>query len=142
MAYGCFTVRGVPPTMEEARAAVGGRAGLWDRLMACAAERYRARPNFTFYGRNHGWALVFRKAGKALLGVFPDREAVTALVVLPVAEAALAASLDLQAAVLDIVRGTPQLKDGRWLFLPVRSARDAADVERLVALKAEALRRR
>jgi len=91
MAYGCFTVRGVPPTMEEARAAVGGCAGLWDRLMACAAERYRARPNFTFYGRNHGWALVFRKAGKALLGVFPDREAVTALVVLPVAEAALAA---------------------------------------------------
>ena len=46
-----------------------------------------------------------------------------------------ALALELGEAVGTLLRETPQFHDGRWLFIPVRTARDAVDVKQLLQVK-------
>jgi hypothetical protein len=135
MSYGGFTDRQQPPTMQEMEASLGRHLRLWERLLGFAQDAYSAPYSLRFYGRNYGWALLFRKGGKALLALFPGNHRLTALVVLGEEECAAAEHAALSSAVIAIVREATPFKEGRWLFVPVDTARDAADVEALVKLK-------
>ena len=46
-----------------------------------------------------------------------------------------AMQLELGESVGTLLRETPQFHDGRWLFIPVRTARDAVDVKQLLQVK-------
>ncbi len=46
-----------------------------------------------------------------------------------------ALQLELGEAVGTLLRETPQFHDGRWLFIPVRTARDAEDAKQLLQVK-------
>jgi hypothetical protein len=41
-----------------------------------------------------------------------------------------------------VLQTAPQLHDGRWLFIPVRSDQDAADVQQLLLVKKHPPRRK
>ena len=58
-----------------------------------------------------------------------------AQVVLGAAQAERALGLALGKGVGKILRDSPQLRDGRWLYLPVLNDEDAADVEQLLLAK-------
>ena len=88
-----------------------------------------------YYGRNYGWAMRFRKSGKAFLSLYPgvagphrpdhsDGKAGRGGVGSPASQKGPGDR-----------RGRPSLSGSRWLFVPVRFARDAAAVKRLVGVK-------
>ena len=56
------------------------------------------------------------------------------------AEAEKAEALTLGEQVGKVFRETPQLHDGRWLFIPVTSDTDVDDVEQLLLAKKRPLR--
>ena len=58
-----------------------------------------------------------------------------AQIVLGNAQVEQALALELGEAVGTLLRETPQFHDGRWLFIPVRTARDAVDVKQLLQVK-------
>jgi hypothetical protein len=58
-----------------------------------------------------------------------------AQVVLGKWQAERALNLELGVKVLEILMNTPQLRDGRWLSIPVHTEADAEDVEQLLLLK-------
>jgi hypothetical protein len=66
MAHGCFTVRTDQPDSERAEAVLGAARPLWDELLGDLEARSTARGAWRFYGRNHGWALAFRRHGRAV----------------------------------------------------------------------------
>lgn len=135
MSHGSFTERTAQPSVDEMTAVLGRARPRWDALVQ-AAEALGAKGELRFYGRNYGWALAFRRRGRALLALFPGVGMLVALVVLTEAQAGEALRLRLDPAVRTVIERTPSLKEGRWVFVPVANAKVVRDVGRLAAIRA------
>jgi Protein of unknown function (DUF3788) len=137
MAYGCYTEKDARPDAGQALAAVGAAAPQWAELVDWLTSLTRTAPSWRFYGCNYGWALAFKKGGRALAALFPDRERLTVLVVLTGEQADLAvADAALSTASHELIASLPRFKEGCWVFRPVADERGAADARRLIALRA------
>jgi hypothetical protein len=136
MTTGGFTDRAHPPSPEEIRLALGSRYPLWERLTVFIETNYQIEGQWSTWGpARSGWGLRYRRKGKSLVALYPQKERVTAQVVLGKAQADRALGLELGEKVGNMLRETPQLHDGRWLHIPVVSDADAEDVEQLLLEK-------
>ena len=136
MAVGAFTDRSHRPAPEEVAASLGPRQAQWQALAQLLREAFGAREDFGFYGRNYGWALRFRKGGQALASLYPGAGGFTVQIVLREAQVAQATALPLGPRARQTLAAATAFAEGRWLFIPVQSARDERDVRRLIQLKA------
>jgi Protein of unknown function (DUF3788) len=141
MAYGCFTDRGDRPDPQRIAAALAEALPQWDSLLAELRSHTKAEPAWRFYGRNHGWALAFKKGGRALAALFPAEGSLTVLVVLT-GEQADAALGDpaLSQATRMLIESLPHFKEGCWVFRAVEDGNGAADARRLIAIRAGGVR--
>jgi hypothetical protein len=135
MAVGTFVEKQHQPTMREIFASIGSKKELWDNLERFVAENYQTKRDFAFYGKNYGWALRFRKAGKALLSMYPGEGSFTVQIVLGEAPAKKASSLKLGKNVRNVLENAHEFPEGRWLFIRVGSKQDVRDVQQLLLLK-------
>ena len=135
MAAAAFMDRDRQPTPEVITEALGEAAPLWQRLTAFIRDSYGIEPTYVPPSKNYGWEMKYRKGGKTLMSLTPDDGGFTALVVLGRGEALSASELELGEHVRTVFEGTRQLRDGRWLFIPVESERDVQDIQALLAIK-------
>lgn len=135
VSVGIFVDKTHRPTEKEILAALGSKRVLREELTSCAKSNFRAKQSFAFYGKNYGWAVRFRKGGKALLSMYPGKQSFTVQVVLPEALAKKAMNLSLGKAVKQVLQSAHQFPEGRWLFIRPRSARAVADIKQLLAVK-------
>jgi len=135
MAVGTFIDKLHQPTMKEILASIGSKRELWDSLERFVAENYRTKRDFAFYGKNYGWAVRFRKTGKALLSMYPGEDSFTVQIVLGETPAKKASSLKLGKNVRNVLKNAHEFPEGRWLFIKVRSKRDLHDVQQLLLVK-------
>jgi hypothetical protein len=119
MAVGTFVEKEHQPTMREISASVGSKKDLWDSLERFVAENYRTKRDFAFYGKNYGWAVRFRKGGKALLSIYPGEGSFTVQIVLGETPASKASSLRLDKNAKNVLESARQFPEGRWLFIRV-----------------------
>ena len=112
----------------------------WQSLVDFIAVQYQIPPDLNFGGKNYGWNLWYRKSGKTLVSLFPQQDGFVAQVILGKDQVEKALALDLGENVGCVLRETPQLHDGRWLFILVKTARDVQDVEQLLQLKRRPLK--
>jgi hypothetical protein len=142
MTMGYFTNRSHQPSPEEIRLALGSLYPLWERLTRFIDTNYQIAGEFSFWGpAKSGWNLRYRKKGKALVALYPQKERIMAQVVLGKAQAERAQSLKLGEKVSKMLREAPQLHDGRWLSIPILNEADAEDVEQLLLVKMRPIRR-
>jgi hypothetical protein len=142
MAKGAFTDKEHEPTMEETLATVGSKRGLWEDLIQFIADKYRARGDFKFYGKNYGWALRFRKGGKALVSLYPGQDSLVVQLIIGPTQAEEAFRLTLGKNARKALEDAHPYPEGRWLFIGVESGQDLADVQRLLMAKARPVQRR
>jgi len=138
---GAFLDKKHQPTMREIFAAIDSKRPLWESLTEFIDDNYRASREFKFYGKNYGWALRYRRAGKALLSIYPGRERFTAQIVLGETEALKALALGVGKNVRKIIEEAHQFPEGRCLFIRVESKRDLNDVQQLVVFKSKPLKK-
>ncbi len=137
MAYGCFISRDDQLGAGRAEEVLGPARPLWEGLVAGIETHTRSRSVWRFYGRNHGWALAFKKGGRALAALFPDQGRLTVLVVLDVAQAERAlADRALSEATREMVAALPRYREGCWVFLRVGTTAEAAEAGRLIDIRA------
>ena len=142
MSVGYFTNRSHQPSPDEIRLALGSLYPLWERLTRFIATNYQIAGEFSFWGpAKSGWNLRYRRKGRALVALYPQKERIIAQVVLGKAQAERAQSLKLGEKVSKMLREAPQLHDGRWLSIPVLNEADAEDVEQLLLVKMRPIRR-
>lgn len=141
MPISCFGDKTQPPVASELHAALGPVAPLWEKLLQFIIDNYAMAGEMSFGGKNYGWNLWFRKSGKALVSLYPQANAFVAQVVLGKDQVAKAMALGLGEKVARMLRETPQLHDGKWLFIPVDSEQDESDVEQLLLLKKRPLKK-
>jgi len=133
MAVGVFIEKRHQPTMKETLASIGSKKELWGNLERFVAENYRTERDFAFYGKNYGWVVRFRKAGKALLSMYPREDSFTVQIVLGQTPAEKASSLKLGRNVRNVLENAHQLPEGRWLFIKVNSKQDISDVQQFAS---------
>jgi hypothetical protein len=136
MTVGSLLDKAEQPTPQDIQQTLGAAWSLWQNLTRFLAETYpEIPPVLSFGGKKYGWNLWYRKSGKSLLSLFPNEGYFVAQVVLGNAQVGQALQLELGEAVGTLLRETPQFHDGRWLFIPVRTDQDAADVQQLLPVK-------
>lgn len=141
MSYGAFTDKKHQPTEAEIQAAIGSQLSAWQELIRFIRENYPADEDFKFlYGKQYGWALRFRIRGQLLTSLYPADEGFTVQINLSPAAVEQTQGMKLGDNVQGaIARATPY-PEGRWLFIPVRSADEVRDIQRLLALRVETKR--
>jgi hypothetical protein len=135
MAVGYFTDKDHKPTGEELHSALGAAWTHWECLISYIAEKFAIPAEMTFGGKNYGWNLWYRKGGKSLVTLYPHKDSFIAQVVLGKDQVGKALFLELGENVGGVLRNTPQLHDGRWLFITAQSERDVADIQQLLTIK-------
>ena len=70
------------PTEGQMLKWVGKRAMRWSDLREYVASHYDHPAELDFAGKKYGWSVRYRKSGKTLVTLFPERDGFTALVVL------------------------------------------------------------
>jgi len=136
MSKGFFIDKGREPTTRQILEAVGTKRPDWEELCRYLTEGFQVRSDLKFYGTNYGWALRFRKGGKALASLYPDKNGFTVQIILAEAGVRKAHKLNLGRNVKEVLKKAHPYPEGRWLFIRVKSKKDLLDVRRLVALKA------
>jgi hypothetical protein len=135
VAIGAFAEKQHQPTLKEISHSIGQKKQLWDELERFVAENYRTKSDFAFYGKYYGWAVRFRKAGKALFSMYPGEGVFTIQIVLGEALAKKASSLKLDKSTRNALESAHHFPEGRWLFIKVNSKQDLRDVQQLLLLK-------
>ena len=141
MPVGCFLDKLSPPTPDDLAAVIGPVFPLWHRLVRFIADTYQMEGELSYGGKNYGWNLWVHKSGKSLVSLYPQAGSVVAQVVLGKAQVEQALTLNLGEKVGKLLRETPQLHDGKWLFIPVTDEIDAYDVEQLLLVKKRPVKR-
>ena len=110
--------------------------GAWTRLRRFLKENYDIMPEMIF-DKKHGWDVRYRKSGKTLVTLTPEKGAVRILLVLGREESEKALSMrdELSPKMYKLIEETKQLHDGRWLWIRLFQAKEAEDVEKLLAVK-------
>jgi hypothetical protein len=140
MAIGTLVDKEHQPTMQEILASIGAKRKFWERPAPFIAENHRIKGDFAFCGKNYGWALRFRKGGKAPISMYPGKGAFTVQIVLGPALVGEASNLQLGKNVRNVLESAREFPEGRWLFIRIESEQDIEDVEQLLVLKARPLK--
>lgn len=137
MLYQRMLDRDNQPTEDELSKTIGEKSSLWDKMRKYLEEYYDFIPELVFYGKKHGWTIRYRKSGKTLCSLFPEKDAFTVLVVLGKKEVEKMYSLidKLNSDVRSVFENTEQLHDGRWLWIRVLSEDDIESIKLLMNAK-------
>ena len=131
-----FNDRNHKPSPDEIRTVLAACFPLWERLTEFIGTHYQISGEWSSWGpKNFGCGFRYRKKGKALIALYPQKEQIMTQVVLGKTQAERALQLKLSEKVNRILREAPQLRDGRWLSIPVLDVTDADDVEQLLFVK-------
>jgi hypothetical protein len=125
------------PTEKEIADFIGEPAkGAWAKLRRFLEENYDIVPEMIF-DKKHGWDVRYRKSGKTLITLTPEKSAVRILLVLgrEESEKALAIQSELSPKMYELIENTKQLHDGRWLWIRLFQTEDAEDIEKLLPTK-------
>ena len=135
MSVGCFFDKEHPPSEEEVRLALREQYPLWKQLQKFMLDTYEMSVEMSFGGKKYGWNLWYRKSGKTLVTLYPQKGCFVAQIVLGREQVEQALTLQLGKNVGTVLTKTPQLHDGRWLFIKVKTARDVKDIQQLLQIK-------
>jgi hypothetical protein len=125
------------PVEKEITDFIGEPAkGAWVRLRRFLKENYDIVPEMIF-DRKNGWDVRYRKGGKTLVTLTPEKGAVRILIVLgrEESEKALSLQTELSPTMRGFIENTKQLHDGRWLWIRLYQTTDAEDIEKLLLIK-------
>ncbi len=135
MAIGLFLDKEYQPTETAVFVALGSKQPLWKELTQFIADNYPILGEWNFGGKNYGWNLWYRKSGKTLVTLYPQEGCFVAQIVLGKDQVEQALTLKLGKNVGTVLTETPQLHDGRWLFIKVKTPKDVKDIQQLLQIK-------
>jgi hypothetical protein len=143
MSIGAFVDKKQRPSEDEIQQAIGEKLTLWQALVQFIREHYPSDEDFKFmYGKKYGWALRFRKRGQLLTSLYPTEGGFTVQINLGPEAIEQTGNMQLGENVRAVIEKATPFPEGRWLFMPVKSAEDVSDIHQLLALRVETKRLR
>ena len=127
---------GVPE--KQIQALLGQRADVWHSIRKYLTDYYHdCEPIFAVEGKNRDYVIRYRKGGKTLVTLCPEKNALVVLVVLGKLEVLKAEALveKLNPKTRKLLLGTDQLHDGRWLWIKPSTKADVESIKLLLSTK-------
>ncbi len=141
MAYGAFIDKAHSPSPEEIQSCLASQWTAWQELNRFVQEGYKTSGELKYYGKNYGWAVRYKKGGKSLISLYPSKDAFTAQIIFTDAEMQQAKATGIGDGIIQIFEKANPYSEGRWLFIPVRTAADLQDIKKMLAIKSHGLER-
>ena len=126
------------PTEEKMASFIGESAKeAWQEIRRFIEDSYSLEPETIFYGEKYGWTVRYRKSGKTLCSLFPEKGGFTVLIILGKKESDKFFSLrdELSSKIQELFNNTKQYHDGRWLWIRLLTKSDTDDVKKLLQIK-------
>ncbi|HEX7319714.1 MAG TPA: DUF3788 domain-containing protein [bacterium] len=123
------------PTDKDMLKLVGRKAALWTELRVYIAEHYDHSPILSVGKKDYDWTIRYRKSGKTLVSLMPEKNEFCVLVVLGREEVAKVKTLKLGQYTKGIFQNAKQFHDGKWLWLRPGSKTDLEDIKALLSIK-------
>ena len=126
------------PSEEEIASFIGGLAKeAWQETKRFVEDSYGLEPETIFYGEKYGWTIRYRKSGKTLCSLFPEKGGFTVLIVLGRKESDQFVSMrdELSSKIQKLFENAKQYHDGRWLWIRLLTRSDIDDVKKLLLMK-------
>ncbi|KPJ73966.1 hypothetical protein AMJ52_02395 [candidate division TA06 bacterium DG_78] len=114
---------------------IGTKAALWSEFRTYLATHYDHEPNLSIGKKEHDWTIRYRKSGKTLVTLSPEKNGFCVLVVLGKDEVTRAVEADLNPYVKHIFETAKQYHDGRWLWIRPRNKKDIESIKTLLRVK-------
>ena len=126
------------PTEKEMVSFIGEKAKeSWLETRRFIEDNYEILPDTVFYGAKYGWTIRYRKSGRTLCSLFPEKGGFSVLIVLGRRESEEALSIrnELSSRIYELLENTKQLHDGRWLWIRLSTTSDTDDIKKLLKIK-------
>ena len=109
----------------------------WKRMRKFLDTRYDLKPETVFYGQNYGWLIRYRKSGRTLVSLFPERGSFSVNLIYGKKEVEkfIEHKLDFSQPIIEIFQTTKQLHDGRWMWIRVTDTEYSEDLEKMLTIK-------
>ena len=137
MALSAFDDKTAQPDEQALAQMLGRTSVLWNELKQTLQSRHGPLlEQWGFAGKAYGWSLALKEKKRALAYMTPCRAHF--LVSFALGEKACRAAHEsgLAPDVLALIDAAPRYAEGRGLRMPVRSRKDAREVEQIAAIKA------
>jgi hypothetical protein len=123
------------PTEQDVLKLVGRKAALWSELRAYVKKHYDHSPILSVGKKECEWTIRYRKGGKTLVALMPEKDGFCVLVVLGREEVAKVKTLKLSKYTKDVFLNAKQFHDGKWLWLWPGTKNDIEDIKMLLSIK-------
>lgn len=136
MSKGIFTDKNYKPSIAEVYEQLGPTKKIWEQIISFIEKQGKSKAELKFYGKNYGWALRFTKSGKSLLALYPSQNGFTVQIILNSQQEAEALRQKIGTRIKKIIIGTPEIHEGKWLYIEMKDAQDLNDIENLIQVRA------
>lgn len=110
---------------------------VWIDLRSFLDINYDFVPETTFYGKKYGWTVRYRRSGKTLCSLFPEKGSFSILLVFGKNEIQKFEELKLEFSqeIVQLHDNTKKFHDGKWLWIRIHKSEDLEDVKMLITIK-------
>jgi len=133
-----MTEKGHKPSEKDMTSFIGEPAKrAWREIRGFIEDSYSFEPEAIFYGEKYGWTVRYRKSGKTLCSLFPEKGGFTVLIVLGRKESDQFLSMqdELSSKIQKLFENAKQYHDGRWLWIRLLTKSDTDDIKKLLMIK-------
>lgn len=138
MTYERICVKEPLPTFKELRAFIGEKSvKVFDKLISYLDDHYNFEKEIYYGGMNYGVMVRYRKSGKTLVGIFPEKEGISVLLVYGKNEIEQFNKRrdEFSDYIHTIYDNTKHYHDGRWLLIRMESGKHLNEVIEMIAIK-------
>ena len=126
------------PTYEDLREFIGSKSvKAFDRLVSFLDDHYNYERDIYYGGMSYGVMVRYRKNGKTLVGIFPERDGFSVTLVYGKDEVEQFNSRreEFSDYIRAIHDGTKHYHDGRWMLIRMESAKHLHEVIQMIGIK-------
>lgn len=127
------------PDLEEIRKFIKLKKAIkaFDSLLHFLDDNYNFEQEICFGGKKFGVMIRYRKNGKTLVSIFPEKNAFSVVLVYGKKEVIIfnAYKESFSAHFTTIFDETPQLHDGKWMMFTLKDESLLPELERMIMIK-------
>jgi hypothetical protein len=126
------------PTMKEIERFIGESAKeTWREMKRYIEESYYVTPELKYGWVKYGWTVRYRKGGRSLCWLIPEKGGFTIQIILGKKESEMAflRQEELSPSIQNFLRESKEGRDGRWLYIRLSNPTELNDVKKLLEIK-------
>lgn len=109
----------------------------WKQIQEYLKAHYDLLMETIYYGDRYGWVVRFRKSGRTIVSLFPEKNSFSFLIVYGKKEIDKFSSQESEflPAIVEVFKTTKKLHDGKWLWIQVIDSTYFENLKKLIAIK-------